>query len=161
MGEAAMVVVFVNALALSYLFVSKTSVYKLANILIDKLYKLLWWWWWWWWWWRWWQRRRQWLLFWLYLIFIVLVVYWNGRGKRLCTCLVVKPRMSCVVSLHPLCIHQLRRVTKSARYTCYILVPQKSTEVVPIRKPKATRLIIKYKKTSALAIHSAVLQSSL
>ena len=46
-------------------------------------------------------------------------------------------------------------------YICYILVPQKGTEIELVRKPKATRLIIKYRSTSALAIHSAAWQSSL
>ena len=61
------------------------------------------------------------------------------------------------------CVHaSFASFAKSlARYTRYILVPQKDTEIALVRKPNATHLIIKYKPTSTLAIHSATLQSSL
>ena len=45
-------------------------------------------------------------------------------------------------------------------YVLYTFAP-KGTEIVLVQKPKATRLIIKYRSTSTLAIHSATLQSSL
>ena len=55
----------------------------------------------------------------------------------------------------------LRFSPKIARYICYILVPQKGTEIALARKPKAKCLIIKYRSTSTRAIHCATLQSSL
>ena len=85
----------------------------------------------------------------------------DGRGERLGTCLVVKPCASCVISLQYVCMHHIRFLPKSALFMRCILVSQKGTEIVLVRKPKATRLFIKYKSTSALAIHSATLQSSL
>ena len=91
------------------------------------------------------------------LFLIMAVVHGHGRGKRLGTCLVVKPCASCVISLQYVCMHHLRFSPKTTRYILYILVPQKSTEIALVKKPKATRFIIKYKSTSALAIHSAIL----
>ena len=55
----------------------------------------------------------------------------------------------------------LRFLPETARYIRYILVAQKATEIAFVQKPKATRLIIKYRSTSALAIPSTTLQSSL
>ena len=95
------------------------------------------------------------------LCLIMLVVHRHGRGKRLGTCLVVKLCALCVVSLQHVCMHHLRCSPKAAQYTRYILVPQKSTEIALVQKPRATRLVIKYKSARALGIHSATCQSSL
>ena len=73
------------------------------------------------------------------------VVHRHGGGKRLGTCLVVKPCALCVVSLQHVCMHHLRRSPKAVRYTRYILAPQKGTEIALLRKAKVTCLIIKYK----------------
>ena len=94
------------------------------------------------------------LLLLLLFIFIMPVVHGHGRGTRLGTCLVVKPCVSCLVSLQHVCMHHLRRSSKAARHTRYILVPQKGTDITLVRKPKATRLVIKYKLTRTLAIHA-------
>ena len=95
------------------------------------------------------------------LCLIMLVVHGHGRGKRLGTCLVMKPFASGVESLQHVCMHHLRFFPATARYIHYILVPQKGTDIALVQKPKATRLTIKYRSTSAPAIHSATLQSSL
>ena len=56
------------------------------------------------------------------------------------------------------CVHAaLTSFTKNRSiYTLYTL-PQKGTEIALVQKPKETRLIIKYRSTSALAIHSTTL----
>ena len=92
----------------------------------------------------WWSRVRY--VSWVCstcLCLIMLVVHGYGRGKRLGTCLVVKPCASCIVSLQHMCMHHLRRLPKTARCTRYILVPQKGTEIALLQKAKTTRWIIK------------------
>ena len=95
------------------------------------------------------------------LCLIMLLVHGHGRGKCLGTCLVLESCVSCVVSLQHVCMQHLCHSQKAARYTRYRLVAQKGTKIAPLRKPKTTRLFIKYKSTSTLEIHGPTLQSSL
>ena len=57
------------------------------------------------------------------------VVHGHGRGKRLGTCLVVKPYVLCAVSVQHVCMHHLTFSPKHARYIHYILLPQKGTKI--------------------------------
>ena len=71
-------------------------------------------------------------------------------------------RVHCVPWVCSMCACiTLRFLPKTAPYICYILLPQKGSEIALVRIPKATRLIIKCRSTSALAMHSTTLQSSL
>ena len=99
------------------------------------------------------------------VVVVVVVVAGVGRAwTRQAPWYVPCGEAMCVVChKFPACVHASLNVfsPKTAIYIDYILVPQKGTKIVLVPKPKATRLIIKYRSTSAHAIHSSALQSSL
>ena len=95
------------------------------------------------------------------LCLIMPVVHGHGRGNSLGTCIVVKPCASRAMSLQHVCMHHLTFLAKnSSIYTLYTCAPKGYINCV-VQKPKATRLVLKYRSTNALTTHSATLQSSL
>ena len=62
-------------------------------------------------------------------VVVVPVVHMHGRDICLGRSLMMKPCVSCVVGLQRVCMHHLRCSPKAARYTRYILVPQKGSKI--------------------------------